>query len=292
MLDPLTAVSLAGTVVQFVSFSHEIVSMGKQIYKSSSGTSTESIELKSMIGDLVTIHEDLQRAFAADGSRVNSKQEETLISLVNLCEPIYEELRGILESGQATKQGVHRKWRSFAVAVKMHWKEDQIHDMEKRLGRLQNQIDSHLISEIRSQQVATMRLLQELAEQFRRLELNRTQDIHEIVDGIRRSFNELQYANNSAISWGQSGLEGINVQGTARRANGVLLELSKQANIVRTLAGERMFLGELVYAEMKNRHVEIKEAHLETFEWIFSSSENRPTATHFIQWLTTAGGVF
>jgi len=145
-MDPLTAVGLAGTVVQFVSFSHEIVCLGKEIYKSSSGGRKESVELESIIHDLSEIHSSLGCPFIKE-PREPTKQEKTLFSLVEQCKSIYKELQAVLEKLQI--QGDHRKWKSFCAALKIVWKEDQIKDLEKRLLRLQRQIDSHLISDIR-----------------------------------------------------------------------------------------------------------------------------------------------
>jgi flagellar motility protein MotE (MotC chaperone) len=144
-MDPLTAIGLAGSIVQFVSFSHELVSLGKEIYKSSEGT-REHVELDTMIKDLSYIHKSLLQSWAADPTR-RSEQENNIASLVTQCEPIYKELRRVLASLQV--QGDHRKWKSFCKALKSVWKEDQINSLEKRLQRLQQQIDSHLIANIR-----------------------------------------------------------------------------------------------------------------------------------------------
>jgi hypothetical protein len=145
-MDPVTAIGLAGSIVQFVSFSHEFVSLGKEIYKSSAGAREQSIELDTMIQDLSTIHESLLQSWSTDPNR-RSKQENNIAILVTQCEPIYTELQGVLAGLQV--QGDHRKWKSFCKALKSVWKEDQISNLEKRLHRLQQQIDSHLITDIR-----------------------------------------------------------------------------------------------------------------------------------------------
>jgi hypothetical protein len=141
-MDPLSAVGLAGAIVQFVSFSREVVSLGKEIYKSPSGTRQESIEIGTMLQDLSELHTSFRHH--QHGTLENSS---TLSSLVDQCEPIYAELQKILGSLEA--HGSNPKWSSLRAAVKVVWKEKEMNDMEKRLRRLQRQIDSHLISDIR-----------------------------------------------------------------------------------------------------------------------------------------------
>jgi hypothetical protein len=145
-MDPMTAIGLAGSIVQFVSFSHEFVSLGKEIYNSSTGAREQSIELDTMIQDLSAIHKSLLQSWSTDPD-CRSKQEKNIASLVTQCEPIYQKLQGVLAGLQV--QGDHRKWKSFCKALKSVWKEDQINSMEKRLHRLQRQIDSHLVADIR-----------------------------------------------------------------------------------------------------------------------------------------------
>jgi hypothetical protein len=154
-MDALSALGLAGNIVQFVSFSHEIVSLGKEIYKSASGTRAESLELESIIQDLSAIHGSLRDSWAGRAGRhstlpktdSHSRQEATLVALIDQCDPIYTELKSVLEKLHV--QGEHRKWKSFSAAVKFLWKEDEIKDLEKRICKLQCQIDSNLISGIR-----------------------------------------------------------------------------------------------------------------------------------------------
>jgi hypothetical protein len=142
-----------------------------------------------------------------------------------------------------------------------------------------------------------MRLLQELAESSRRLEINREQDFRRIIDGIQLSFSTLRSTENPILPESCNKVVADNnnswlSQGMERPADVLLLELSKQTRQARIFAAEETIIGDLSYDEMKSRLAEIKEAHLETFEWIFSSSINRPAATHFTKWLKSENGLF
>jgi hypothetical protein len=52
MLDPLTALSLAGNIVQFVDFSTKLLAKGHELYKSADGTSVGYSELEAIAKDL------------------------------------------------------------------------------------------------------------------------------------------------------------------------------------------------------------------------------------------------
>jgi hypothetical protein len=104
-MDPLPAVGLAGSVVHFVSFAHEIVSMGKEVYNSPTGARQESVELGTMLEDLAKLHESLRyqcnsnsTLFAAMFSTRRSREKSTLSNLVDNYEPIYKELQKVLQS--------------------------------------------------------------------------------------------------------------------------------------------------------------------------------------------------
>jgi hypothetical protein len=132
-MDPLSAVGLAGTVVQFVSFAHEIVSLGKEIYNSPTGAREEAVEIGAMLKDLTELHQSLRYSWRQNASQ-RSQQENTLFGLVEQCEPIHNELQRVLRSLEV--QGSHRKWKSLRAAVKVAWKEGDIKDLEKRLHRI------------------------------------------------------------------------------------------------------------------------------------------------------------
>jgi len=59
LLDPLTALSLAGTVVQFVDFTSKILAKGAEIHRSLDGSLRENVEVESIVKDLVQLNSRL-----------------------------------------------------------------------------------------------------------------------------------------------------------------------------------------------------------------------------------------
>jgi hypothetical protein len=323
-MDPLTVIGLAGSVVQFVSFSHELVSLGKEIYRSSTGVRMKSVELEIVMKDLSENHASL-RHNVSPNLQERTPQEANLVSLVEQCEPIYKELQRVLAGLQV--QGNHRKWSAFCKALKSIWKEDQINDMERRLQRLQQQIDSHIIADIRSvtlhnfpipvsngrmspipyttpsmvlnasrsQQNLAMVMLTDAKESSRRLEINRVNDLQAVLLAMTKGFKALTHSNRKPVNLGKRAMRpaGNSQRKTALRpAIDTLSDLSQQALKAQAYSVERQIIQELSFEGMRQRRLDIKEALTDTFEWIFSPSDDQPSPSHFSKWLRKGNGTF
>jgi hypothetical protein len=72
----------------------------------------------------------------------------------------------------------------------------------------------------------------------------------------------------------------------------IFLELSEQVRKAVTYTAERRIIQELSFTEMKQRQLDIREAHYETFKWVFIPSSSRPSPTHFTEWLEHGAGTF
>ncbi|KAE9368850.1 hypothetical protein N431DRAFT_65065 [Stipitochalara longipes BDJ] len=292
-MDPLSAIGFAGAVVQFVSFAHEIISIGKEVYRSPTGARQEFTEIGIMLEDLAKLHQSLR----SDPVRVSRlarlwrwQDDGKLLDLLECCDSIHKELERILKS--LVVRGSDRKWKSLCKAVKLVWNESEINDLERRLCRLQRHIDSRLISEIRSQQDSTMEILQDIAEGSRRLEINRAVDLQIVQREIEQGLNTLGGPLRGVIPElpvfnmvRQWSMDPVAVTGSAG-----LVSLSEHAHRARAFRAERNIIQRLSFQEMNERQDNIKEAHLETFRWIFSGSETSPS--HFVRWLEQGSGIF
>jgi hypothetical protein len=54
-MDPLAALSLAGTIVQFVDFGSKLLATGRELYKSTNGSLTVNDEIELVTSDLLAI---------------------------------------------------------------------------------------------------------------------------------------------------------------------------------------------------------------------------------------------
>src|SRR5579862_6016273 len=93
MLDPLAALPLADTVLQFVGFSSKIISNGHQIYRSADGALSENIELETVATDLAELNTRLRQSLRPAGMMgCFNKTEQALEDLCNSCRDVSEEL--------------------------------------------------------------------------------------------------------------------------------------------------------------------------------------------------------
>lgn len=159
-LDPLSALSVAASIIQFVDFSSEIISKGKYLYNSSNGvlkeneqTETVTVRLQEMTRKL---NESLRR------SRINNPtttqvpadpelqvQHERLKEICQECSDASKELISRLGKLKVPTQTENRKWKSFRQALKSVWSKEAVDAMAKRLELLRNELDSQMLVLVR-----------------------------------------------------------------------------------------------------------------------------------------------
>ena len=146
MLDPLTALSLASNVVQFLDFSAKLVGKGNELYKSADGSSIGNAELESIAKDLQELHERLQQA--PPSSATVTESNLALRKLSKQCSSVAGELLDALE-----KLKVHgssnRRWKSFRQALKGLMKKDEVDAIAQRLQHFRNELNIHILVSMR-----------------------------------------------------------------------------------------------------------------------------------------------
>jgi cob(I)alamin adenosyltransferase len=136
MLDPLSAVGLASAIVQFIDFSLKLVTEGRELYEKGSLTRNDELEF---------IAEDLKRLAAglAKSQLKNPYMDEKQIQkLASTCKNLADELLELLATLHPQKQNT---LESFRVALRTAKSKGKTEDMERRLRRLQGQINTHMI---------------------------------------------------------------------------------------------------------------------------------------------------
>jgi hypothetical protein len=142
MLDPLTALGLAGNIVQFVDFSSKLISEGIELYNSMDGALTRNVELNSIVEDLSLVAADL----GSDGtsSYRYSKDERALAMLADQCKILADNLLEVLQD--LTVRSPHKKWKSVRQALRTVWKDKEIQDIQNRLQGFRNQLTLRLVA--------------------------------------------------------------------------------------------------------------------------------------------------
>lgn len=154
MPDPLSALSLASSIVQFVDFTIKLVTDGYELYEK--GVLAQDDELRLITRDLTRLTKsfanssssarDLARTLMREDSETKPEvdSEVNLYLLASSCQELGDELLSILESlrPERTRSGLE----SFRLSLKSMRKRRKINDIRGRLERYQSQLVMHLTS--------------------------------------------------------------------------------------------------------------------------------------------------
>ncbi|OCL03825.1 hypothetical protein AOQ84DRAFT_325285 [Glonium stellatum] len=130
VLDPLSALSLAGTVVQFIDFGSKLLSESCDIYRSATGTSPGNHDLE------ITTEGD------------EAPEEDALVGLARACKEVADDLLSTVQQLKV-EHGPHRKWRSFLQALKNIRGKEKVHSLRQRMDSLRMQLVLQLVTILR-----------------------------------------------------------------------------------------------------------------------------------------------
>ena len=143
-IDPLTALSIASAVVQFVDFGTKLVSKGIEIYKSADGVLADHAEQLEIFSRLAELSRGLSTsgALSTTGKKL-SPAEEALQEVTLECIRLADDFSGAIDKVKIT--GGNRKWKSFRQALKSVWRKEEIEERLVKLDRLRQQVLIHLL---------------------------------------------------------------------------------------------------------------------------------------------------
>jgi hypothetical protein len=134
-MDPITAISLASSIVTFVDFATKIVSGTYEVYRS--GATDDNVHVDTIVEDLTEITAHL--SVAIPGKTAN---EIALKNLAAKCEVVSGKLQAILDSLKVS--GDRTMWKSLKVRIKSMRESKDIIELEKQLADYRSQILTRL----------------------------------------------------------------------------------------------------------------------------------------------------
>lgn len=148
-MDPVSALSLAANVCQFVDFCIQIVSKGNKLRKSTDGRLVEHADLYAASSRIKQLNDPLleytrQCSPPAEflGSATNSEINKACTAL----NQVANELLYALNKLRTTAKG--GKWASLRAAVKATLGKQKVERLKNELGIQQQRVDSALLSAI------------------------------------------------------------------------------------------------------------------------------------------------
>lgn len=139
-MDPLSALSAAAAVIQFIDFGSRLILQTHQAYKSVTGQTERAAALSQIARDLTEFSDSVQDKAGVLSKPVQVGSNETFLRLCRECKDISSELLAVLNGLQAkgtTKFDFAKS--SFAVAVKSVLTEGRIKTLSGRMAEARQQ---------------------------------------------------------------------------------------------------------------------------------------------------------
>jgi hypothetical protein len=140
-MESIVAFGVAGTLLQFIQFGLELLSLGKEIYESSAGTLAQSVDTRSIA------HVWMERIENARGRIVETRADvdRNFEELCTSCWKVALHLSTIIS--RLKVHGKHKKWASFKAAVQSVMKKSEIENLTKRFETLRTEIHRYTTSQ-------------------------------------------------------------------------------------------------------------------------------------------------
>ena len=119
MLDPLTALGLASSIVQLITFTSDLVAKGRDIYQSADGALVENLELEAITKSLRDLSLEVEPPVSGGNL---TKVDRQLQQLCTGCRKVADELLDVIQ--KLKTHGPHKRWTSFRQALDSVWRED------------------------------------------------------------------------------------------------------------------------------------------------------------------------
>ncbi|KAE8454648.1 hypothetical protein EG329_000271 [Mollisiaceae sp. DMI_Dod_QoI] len=312
-MDPLTALSVAGTIIQFVDFGNKLLTSSMQLYKSSQGSLKAYEELELVTGDLQSVVAKLRRASSIVPEQATPaateefhREKDVFLEICDQTANIAQELLDRLKTLKVKSNG-YRALESLKAAVRTAWSKDEISSLKGRLSILKDSLQSRSMVSIQLKLDASItqssNRFDSLDKETQQILAAATRSREEvsapIIGAIAKMLNRVQTSNEDEHHKTRQII--ANLRNTVRpdlpmdviTASIEMLSVDPQEEEVLRRKTSKNILDELSYPGMTNRYEDITQAHPETFDWIFSDTKKwKLPWSDFSEWLRRDGDIY
>ncbi|KAF5870522.1 putative small s protein [Botrytis fragariae] len=155
MMNPLDALSLAGTIIQFVDFSSKVLAGTNELYKSGAEALAVHQQLGLVADDLTKMSKRLSDSYwglSGTGTGViSTPSDDAFMFICRDASELSIELNNKLNNLKVTVIGKRRKWETIMQALKSVWTEKELTALTNRLTLLRDSIQMHVVVDLRDQ---------------------------------------------------------------------------------------------------------------------------------------------
>ncbi|KAI0545976.1 hypothetical protein F4679DRAFT_559496 [Xylaria curta] len=287
-MDALSALSIAGTVTQFVSFTGDLISKASELHGSANDATAEVQNIDSVYTTLLEFSYGLKNA-TRDLSELESNLEAArLLGLVAECQRDCDKLLDITRTLK-TEAG-HKTWyHCLRKAIESAWRLPEIHLLDERLQRTQLTLVlliCSISSEFQRLQQQRIARLQKDGGLHRLNQDRQFAELRHILQSIQSQVSKLQTVGSG------HGIPRIQYPSHVTELEKQIQKLSVNANDIQK---QQAILDTLSFDSRAVRHQAIPDAHPGTFHWAFDTDdleEEKEDKTKFRHWLRYGEGIF
>ena len=296
-LDPLSAISLAGTITQFVNYATKLISKGHALCKSGEGALAENLDLEMIARNLTDINFRVLQAYRKLPSTTDPAatasflDQQSLKSIAEACDDLAKQLLDALQKLRV--QGSHRTWKSVRQAFKSVWEKSHIDDLRVRMEGY------------RERWFFISWLLKGTATLSNSLHLTKVSCKSADLSALQLAVHNLSQGIDQNCTTSVAGIDQIRIeilqapkQLTTRQAKeddlgNISMKINNMTIQERYLKAEQAILDELFFPQIKERHGWIPTAHHRTFDWIFENPGTvEPHWSNLDHWLQKGDGQY
>ncbi|KAK8193866.1 uncharacterized protein BKA78DRAFT_313113 [Phyllosticta capitalensis] len=259
---PVDVLSLTANIIAVVDFGIKVTKEVKEQYRSADGLLKEDRESLKVLHDLRIVQETSKSKLSSKSNLTGEENE--LLRMASLCDEIAGRLESELESLVVPKNAKYRRARVIKQRLRAISKKGDILEIEARLRKVQQGLDTRLAFMIKDDTSSLMTNLEAMASRSESLHAN-------ISEQLLSTKDELVGA--------------INAQKIDYTRIAELFEILKSEDNDAEKALD--MLKRLRYVDYSKRYHDITEAHQRTFQWIFDIPEHQ-----FTHWLEQQSSIY
>lgn len=138
-MDPLSAISLAGTILQFIELGSKVMLKISEYQTSTSGLIAGHQEVESVAADLRSLSDKIQRSAL-------EARDSVLAELCATCNKLAWEL--LAEIQKLEIRGAKRRWDCLCKVVLSCWNKGKIADLQRRMSEVRAQLNLHVVVDL------------------------------------------------------------------------------------------------------------------------------------------------
>lgn len=140
-MDPLSAISVAAAVIQFVDFGSGLLRDTVEIYRSTTGQSRNRLDIRSISRDLSALADEVEAKSSLTGLPAGRSSEDVFIGLCRACKDVAKELQEcVSDVSLHVAKNPRRAFQSFVTVLKERRSDEKVEALRSTLYQVQQRM--------------------------------------------------------------------------------------------------------------------------------------------------------